>query len=127
MAKYQRTAPPKNFNHKVTFDTLNGGKADVTMKYVYRTSSQHATFVAEMNPQLLNPTTSNDLTVDVVEINKEALERNARYIMGAADGWDLEMDFTQANILQFCDEEPAGAQAIIHAYRMALTEGRAKN
>lgn len=128
MAKYIRGSTPKSFKHKVTFDVLGGGKADITMDYRYRTSSQHAEFVAEIHPELLDaPKDDGNVGVDIVALNKAALDRNVKYIVGAANGWDLEDDFSEPNIRQFCDEQPAGAQAVINAYRSAILEGRAKN
>lgn len=128
MAKYIRGSAPKSFSHKVTFDVLSGGKADVTMSYRYRTSSQQAAFVAEIHPELIDgPKENADAGVDVVALNAQALARSVKYIMGAAEGWNLEDDFNEANVRQFCDEQPAGAQAVINAYRTALSEGRAKN
>lgn len=128
MAKYIRGSAPTHFKHKVTFNVLSGGKADVVMDYHYRTASQHAAFVAQIHPELMDgPAEPASTGVDVVALSAKAIDRNVRYIMGAANGWDLDDEFSEANVRQFCDEQPAGAQAVINSYREAITEGRAKN
>ena len=68
---------------------------------------------------------------DVAFSLRQALEKtrdtNADYILQISDGWNLDEDFNRASVVQLCDELPGAAQAIIEAYRAALTEGRLGN
>ena len=128
MAKIKLGSAPKAFTHKVTFPLLQGGKGDITMNYRYRDRSQFAEFIDQIYPQIKRPEApSSEPGFDVVETAAKAQADEARYIMGCASGWDLEDDFTEANIKALINEFPAAGAAITSAYREAITEGRAKN
>ena len=128
MAKITLGSAPKSFKHKVSFPLIDGGKGDITVEYRYRNKAQFAQFVAEIYPDLKTgmpePTGEG---VDVVAIARDALEREVNYILAAVSGWDLAEDFDAHNVKQLANDFPAAATAIIAAYRVAVTEGKAKN
>lgn len=54
-------------------------------------------------------------------------ESHAEYVLGIAEGWDLEDEFGHDSVLQLVDMHPAAAPAIGEAYSRALREGRLGN
>lgn len=128
MAKIKLGSAPKSFTHKVTFPLLQGGKGDITMTYRYRDRMQFAEFIDSVYPKIKKPDpVSTEPGFDLVENAAEAEANEVRYIMGAATGWDLDDDFSEANVRALINEFPAAGSAITAAYREAITEGRAKN
>ena len=132
MAKIKLGSAPKSFKHKVAFALLDGSKADITIEFRYRNRAQFAEFIADIYPDLkAGPKKADDevqeVGFDVVGSSREASERDVNYILAAATGWDLEEDFNAANVQHLVNDFPAASNAIMAAYRIALTEGKAKN
>lgn len=128
MAKIKLGSAPKAFTHRVTFPLLQGGKGDITMTYRYRDRTQFAEFIDTVYPHIKRPETpSSEPGFDVVENAAKTQADEVRYILGCATGWDLEDDFSEANVKALINEFPAAGAAITSAYREAITEGRAKN
>lgn len=130
MAKIKLGARPKNFPLPITVPMPEGGKGTVEMSYIYRTRTEFGAFVdALFNSAGVKPASQSD--EDVKFSLQQALEKtrdqNADYILQIADGWNLDEDFTKANIAQLCDELPGAALEIINSYRQAVTEGRLGN
>lgn len=126
MAKIKLGSRPKNFKRSITVTLPEGGKGTVEMSYIYRTRSEFGAFVDELFSSAgVKPASQSD--EDVKFSLKDALEKtrdqNADYILLIADGWNLDEDFTKANIAQLCDELPGAAMEIINTYRQAVTEG----
>ena len=128
MAKITLGSAPKSFKHKVSFPLVDGSKGDITVDFRYRNRTQFAEFVAEIYPDLKNgPQESTSQGVDVVDMAREALEREVCYILAAVSGWDLAEDFNAQNVKQLVNDFPGAANAITAAYRTACTEGKTKN
>ena len=131
MAKIKLGARPKTFTHTISVPMPEGGSAQVQMVYRYRTRTEFGAFVDNL---LLTAGTAPPATQadeDVAFSLHQALEKtrdtNADYILQIADGWNLDEEFNRASVVQLGDELPGAAQAIIEAYRAALTEGRLGN
>ena len=128
MARIKLGTAPKSFKHKVSFPLLDGGKGEITVDFRYRNRIQFAEFIAEIYPDLKDgPKESDGLGIDVVSTSREASERDVNYILAAASGWDLEDDFDAGKVKELVNDFPAAANAIMAAYRTAITEGKAKN
>ncbi|WP_367847002.1 phage tail assembly chaperone [Rhodoferax sp. WC2427] len=128
MAKIKLGSAPKSFTQKVSFPLLKGGTGDVVMDFKYRDRAEFAQFIDEIYPGIKSPPTpSTEPGFDVVEQDRKTQADEVRYIMGCANGWDLEEDFTEANVKALVNEFPAAGSAIPAAYRMAISEGRVKN
>lgn len=64
----------------------------------------------------------------LAEIMLASIGAQADYILQIAEGWDVpDTPFTREHVLNFCDEQPAGAQAVMKVYRESITEGRLGN
>jgi hypothetical protein len=55
------------------------------------------------------------------------LARDAKYVAGCVEGWNLDVELSDDAIAQLADEVPAAIGAICQAYREASIEGRLGN
>lgn len=131
MARIKLGARPKIFEHTVTVPMPEGGTASVRMQYKYRTRTEFGAFVDELVAAAGTPPPASQQEDDVRFSLRQALEAtrdtNADYILKIAEGWDLDVEFDRASLVQLCDELPGAALAIIERYRGAITEGRLGN
>lgn len=131
MARIKLGARPKIFEHTVTVPMPEGGTASVRMQYRYRTRTEFGAFVDELVAAAGTPPPASQQEDDVRFSLRQALEAtrdtNADYILKIAEGWDLDVEFDRASLVQLCDELPGAALAIIERYRGAITEGRLGN
>ena len=130
MAKVILGKRPKNFKATVKFPMLEGGEGSVEMSYIYRTRTEFGTFIDElMNDAGVKPASQDaeDVKFSLALALEKTKESNADYIMQVADGWNLDVDFSRANVAQLCDELPGAAMEIMNKYRAAITEGRLGN
>jgi hypothetical protein len=131
MARIKLGARPKTFEHTVTVPMPEGGTASVRMQYKYRTRTEFGAFVDELVAAAGTPPPASQQEDDVSFSLRQALEAtrdtNADYILKIAEGWDLDVEFDRASLVQLCDELPGAALAIIERYRGAITEGRLGN
>lgn len=130
MAKIKLGNRPKNFTKTVKAPMLEGGEGSVGIQYIYRTRTEFGAFIDDLMASAgvkLNSHDEDDIQANLAHAMTLARDKNADYIMKVADGWDLDIDFTRANVVQMCDELPGIAIAIMETYRMACTEGRLGN
>lgn len=131
MARIKLGARPKIFEHTVTVPMPEGGTASVRMQYRYRTRTEFGAFVDELVAAAGTPPPASQQEDDVRFSLRQALEAtrdtNADYILKIGEGWDLDVEFDRASLVQLCDELPGAALAIIERYRGAITEGRLGN
>lgn len=151
MAKIVLGAKPKNFKpFTVKVELPDGTEGSIEMIYKYRSRSEFGAFVDETiakvragiadEPEAPAKARKGKAAAKATDAGApEALEfsyerlhagtskANADYILSIADGWNLEAEFTHANIQQLADEAPGLAQAVMDAYRAACTEGRLGN
>lgn len=130
MAKVTLGARPKQFSKTVKFPMLEGGEGAVELQYIYRTRTEFGNFVDElMTAADVNPASAEaeDIKFSLQLAMEKTRDANADYIMKVVKGWNLDVDFSRANVVQFCDEFPGGAIAVMDAYRAAITEGRSGN
>lgn len=129
MAKIKLGARPKNFNATVNVKLLDGTDGAIEMKFKYRTRTEFGAFLDEIHAENGASTAASD--EDTSTLLKRAYEtgvdRHAGQIMRAAEGWNLDEDFSLENIKALCDELPGVAFAIMESYRVAITEGRLGN
>ena len=99
------------------------------MQFIYRTRREVGEFLDEIlkDARVATTTTQDDIDMSLAEALSKAVEKNADYIMKAAQGWDLEDEWSRANVERFCDEYPGVAIAVMTSYREAMSEGKAGN
>lgn len=130
MAKIKLGSRPKNFSRIITVDLPEGGKGSVDMLFKYRTRTEFGEFIDQLLDKAgvaVKDTSEEALKFSLKEALEKTIEQNADYILQVADGWNLDKDFNRQNVLQLCDELPGAAQAIMDAYREAITTGRLGN
>ncbi len=116
--------PPASFPARVTFPLLNGGDAEINVRFKYRSRSDYAAFVAATWPKAPGELPADMTPADVVERD---IEGEVRYMTGAVDAWDLADPLNGVNLRRLADMYPAASQAISRAYYIAVNEGRTKN
>ena len=128
MAKIKLGSPPKTFKRTVKFLTVEGLPGEIDVQFQYRTRTEYAEFISGLYP----PTTeASDIALaanfEVVGAAEKGLDKDAEHVLGAVRSWDLDDDLSMASAKRLADEFPGAVAAIISDYRMAITEGRAKN
>ena len=117
--------PPKSFPARVKFELLEGGEAELAVRFKYRTRTEYAEFVSATWPKAPTDVLPADVTTaDVIERD---IEGEVRYMTGSLDAWDLEDPLNSANLRRLVDMYPAASRAIASAYYVAVNEGRVKN
>jgi hypothetical protein len=129
-AKVKLGARPKDFKHTVTAPLPEGGEGTIEVTYLYRTRTEFGKFVDEQieangMPPAAGQTEEEKFTM--LRLQMQTRDANAAYIMGICSGWNLDFEFTRANVEQLCDELPGMAVKIIDDYRAAILEGRLGN
>lgn len=130
MAKIQLGKRPKNFKRAITVKLPEGVDGRITVSYIYRTRTEFGKFLDDLLAQAsvtLPSSTGDDVNVSMAMALAELRDQNADYILRVIDGWDLDEEFSHANVAQLCDELPGVALAIMAEYRSAVSEGRAGN
>lgn len=140
MAKIILGKRPKSFPRTINFQMPGEGLGSMEVSMVYRTRSELAAFTDEIQAKV-----QADAEKEVARM-KAALDKgeniaeptqaditarqnafHVQYLMGALDGWNLDLPFDREAIEQLVDELPAAVAAIIADYRGTLSEGRLGN
>jgi len=127
MAKITLGQKPKAFKRQVSFPMLDGTTGQIEMTFRYRTRSEFGTFIDEMLADAGREKTPNPDDFSMHDLMSKTAEANADYVIKVAEGWDLQDEFTRANVVQLSDEVPAAVLSIMEAYKTAITEGRLGN
>lgn len=132
MPKIKLGAAPKTFKHPVKYELVEGGTDQITMVYTNRTRDEFAAFIDGLYPELKEIPGTNIVqqaieVVSVIAGSAKARDNDVSFILGCAQGWDLDDEFNGENVRRLVNEFPAAARAVIDTYRVAITEGRLKN
>jgi hypothetical protein len=130
MAKIKLGSRPKNFTRIITVDLPEGGKGSVEVLFKYRTRTEFGAFIDNLLDKAgvaPKDTSEESLKYSLKQALEATIDQNADYILQIADGWNMDEDFNRDNVAQLCDELPGAAQAIMDAYREAITTGRLGN
>jgi hypothetical protein len=140
MAKIILGKRPQNFKRTVNFTQVDGTPGTMEVTFKYRTRKEFGDFAdgivdgmkAEAEAQLeavrelaMAGKPIPELTQgDIIERD---LARDAKYVAGCVDAWNLDVPLSDDAIAQLADEVPAAIGAIALAYREASIEGRLGN
>lgn len=140
MAKIILGKRPKSFKRTVSFPMPGEEAGSIEVEFKYRTRSELAEFSdgiqASVQADAEQEVTRLKAAIDKGEAIAEPSQaeitarQNAfhvRYLMGAVDGWNLDVPFDKEAVEQLVDELPAAVSAIVTDYRAALAEGRLGN
>jgi hypothetical protein len=128
---------PKNFKKSVDIVLLSGKVAPLSITYKYRTRKQFAALVDET---VAAGKAAPDADGDAVEQKSPAAappsvtelfemidKGGVEWVLKIAEGWDLDDEFNEENLLMLEDENPGSLTAIASVYRLAVAEARTKN
>lgn len=127
MAKITLGARPKSFKKTVTFDMLEGGKGSIECAFKYRTRVEFGKFVDALVSSAGMKGKADEAEFSMADLMERTSGANADYLLDVLDGWNLDEDLNKANVQQLADELPGAANAIMEAYRIAISEGRLGN
>lgn len=150
MPKIKLGNRPKSFPHDLTVPMLDGTDGEMTVHYVYRTRKEFAAFVdahmeavkaaaeAELAAEKAKIEADKAASIDQVAdgiklpvaeslLSGRVMESQTNFIMGAVQGWNLDIPFDREAVEELVSELPRVAAAIIQTYRTAMIEGRLGN
>ena len=123
MAKITLGARPKSFKRVVKFPMIEGGEGSIECHFKYRTRKEFGVFIDELMESAGETVKPDDEKFSMAALMEKTAGSNADYVLKVMDGWNLESELTHSNIEQLSDEIPAAINAIMDAYRVAITEG----
>lgn len=127
MAKIKLGNTPKNFRKTVTFPMLDGTTGSIDITYKYRTREEFGLFIDELMAAAGETKRPDNETFSMQALMEKTAGSNADYVLKVVDAWNLDEDLTHDNVKQLSDEVPAAVNAIMEAYRIAVTEGKLGN
>lgn len=123
-------APPASFPLPIKFRDLDGSEVAIEGEAKYRTREEFGALIdtvysdapADPGAKAVAP------VVNTAQQQQAATcKANGQYLHAILLGWNLDRPFTEAECIKFAGERPAGVQAFISGYRIAITEGRLGN
>ena len=129
MAKVVLGQRPKNFTAPARFQFLDGSDGIINVTYTYRTRSEFGAFLDEIYAEngVAKPIEGADDAHLMALAYAAGNEKIAGQILRAAEGWDLDVPFSESSVQQLVDELPAAAAAIMTCYEVAIRDGRRGN
>ena len=129
MAKIKLGSTPKSFKKVVKFPMLDGTDGSIECIYRYRSRKEFGVFIDSLlQAAKVKPKDGEEVPeFSMADLMEKTAGGNAAYILQVVEGWNLDEEFSEANVQQLADEIPAAAGAIMETYRVACVEGRLGN
>lgn len=139
MAKIVLGKRPETFKRTVAVPMLDGTKGTIECTFRYRTRKEFGALVdgirAEAEKLGAQATAEAAPTEEGAPAKawsmrdhyEKLVGTNAEYMLQILVGWNLDVDLNAEALQQLSDELPAASEAIVDAYRVAITEGRLGN
>lgn len=118
---------PETLHRIVKVEMPDGSTGVIEVDFVYRTRREFAALIDENVEFARASTGEGDAGSATSRITESAIKTNANYLGEILKGWSLDAELNDESLEQLCDEMPGVAQAVIDAYRIAITEGRSGN
>jgi hypothetical protein len=125
MAKIKLGQRPKSFKRIVSFPLVDDTTGQIEMVFKYKTRSEFGEFIDNILNDAGQAKSNGEFSMK--DLMEKTADSNADYILKIAEGWNLDEEFTRANLQQLSDEIPAATAAIMETYRLAISEGRSGN
>jgi hypothetical protein len=124
MATISLGKAPKNFKKVVSFKMLDGTDGTIECTFKYRTVSAYGVMKDELSKDfgLADPASAT-----WAQIMEKRRDKGGEFLALVLDGWNLDIDFNQANLQQMADEYPGAVDAIAEGYESAVIQGRLGN
>jgi len=127
MAKITLGKRPQFIEATITATLPDGTVGSIKARYKYRTRTEFGQMIDQRMAEARTEAPAESADFSVANMQRQARDANAAYLLDILDGWDLDNDLDIDTATQLCDEAPGMAQALIDGYRMAVTEGRLGN
>jgi hypothetical protein len=127
MAKIKLGSTPKSFKRTIIVEMLDGTKGSIDVDFKYRTRTEFGAFLDSIFQDAGVKPTDAEEKVIIADMMVKTRETNAQYLLQVLEGWNLDDELNKDNLQQLCDEFPGVANTIMETYRVAVTEGKAKN
>ncbi len=125
---------PESIHRIVKVPLPEGKTGTIEVDFKYRTRREFAKFVDEMVEGTKAQAQAQAEAAEAAEekfsthsITDATVRANAKYLGDAIVGWNLDAELCEESLVQLCDELPGVCQALMDAYRAAITEGRSGN
>lgn len=139
MAKIVLGKRPETFKKTVSIPMLDGTKGTIECTFRYRTRTEFGALVDGIRAEAEK--VGAQAAAEAATAEEGASEKpwslrdhfdkmlgtNAEYMLQILVGWNLDVELTAESLQQLSDELPAASEAIVDAYRVAITEGRLGN
>ena len=127
MAKIVLGKRPQSFKHVVKFPMLDGTQGAIEVTYKYRTRTEFGQFIDKIMADAGVDKPADGEVFSLEKLMEKTAGSNADYLLQVLEGWDLDVALSHESAQQLADEIPGAANAIMEAYRAAVTEGRLGN
>lgn len=151
MAKIKLGDRPKSISKELSIPMLDGTTGSIKVDFTYRSRKQYAAFVDEHYAAITadaelaiaaekarieaekesgadkQATELNKRPMSEVELAAKQMETQVKFILGAVEGWNLDIPFDREAVEELVSELPLAASSIIQSYREAMVEGRLGN
>ena len=124
MATVTLGKPPKNFKKLVAFKMLDGTDGTIECLFKYRTVTAYGAMKDEMSSDL---GLSDPSAATWALIMEKRRDKGGEFLAQVLDGWNLDVEISQASLQQLADELPGAVAAIADAYDAAIGQGRLGN
>lgn len=119
---------PESLHRIVKVPLPEGKTGTIEVDFKYRTRREFAEFVDAMVADASAAAEAGaDEKFTTLALADATVRANAKYLGEAIVGWNLDAELGEDSLIQLCDELPGVCQALMDAYRAALTEGRSGN
>lgn len=140
MAKIILGKRPKSFKRTISFAMPGEDAGSIEVTFKYRSRTEFASFLDDMQSaakgesdkevaRMRDAASKGEAVADVTQADIVARQNdfNTRYLLGALEGWNLDIPFDKESVAQLVDELPAAVTAIMSDYRASLADGRLGN
>lgn len=117
---------PESIHRIVKVPLPEGKVGTIEVDFKYRTRREFAKFVDGMVEEA-KARADTDESFNTHALAEATVQANAKYLGDAIVSWNLDAELCEESLVQLCDELPGVCQALMDAYRAALTEGRSGN
>lgn len=121
---------PESFMHEVTCPLPTGEVGVINVEFYYRTRTEYGEMVSEILKEAkvkLEGTAPSDVDFALARVLERQTASQADHFMKAVKSWDLEAEFSRANVAQLSDEWPGIVLQTIADYGAFCREGRLGN
>lgn len=118
---------PKTFKvMTVKFQMPDGTEGEIPVTFKYHTRIEYGELVDGIFKDAGKKRPEGE-GFSMRELMEATRDKNGDYLIKILDSWGLEDALTVENLRQLCAELPAGATAMMDAFRTAAMEGRLGN